>query len=177
MSPTALPTARYDKKTVTFHWLSAALILGMWLLGQSFDYLPDGPPSDWAMSLHVLTGLLLAALVLLRLQWRFSGGRRLPRAQAGWLGKLSQGVHHLLYGLTLATLVMGGLAAWAHGVAVFDWFQLPEWRPGDRDWQETMGHLHGWLANALLGLAAAHAAVAAWHRWFLKDQVFQRMTF
>ena len=37
MSQTALSPAHYDRKTVTYHWLSAALIFGMWLVGQSFD--------------------------------------------------------------------------------------------------------------------------------------------
>ena len=80
MFQTDLSPAHYDRKTVTYHWLSAVLIFGMWLVGQSFDYLPDGQPSDVAMSLHVLTGLLLAVVILLRLQWRFTGGIRLPLA-------------------------------------------------------------------------------------------------
>ena len=175
MFQTDLSPAHYDRKTVTYHWLSAVLIFGMWLVGQSFDYLPDGQPSDVAMSLHVLTGLLLAVVILLRLQWRFTGGIRLPLAQDGLLGKVSKGVHHLLYLLTLLTVVLGVLAAWAHGVAVIDWFQWPELRPGDREFQELTGDLHGLLANLLVALAAAHGAMAAWHRWVLKDTIAQRM--
>lgn len=96
----------YDDKTKLFHWISAALILSMWLLGQSLDFLPDGEPIITAASVHYVVGAVLTLLLLFRISWKFTKGTKLPNALPGIWGAMAKSVHYSLYVLLALTLLM-----------------------------------------------------------------------
>lgn len=166
----------YDKTTKQFHWASAVLILLMWLIGQAFDYIPEGDPSDLAMSVHISTGLLLGVVVFLRLVWRFTKGTKLPNANTGTLGTLAKAAHHTLYLLLICVLVAGTFAVWVHGISIFYSIHIPEFDPGNEGLKDLIGDVHGTLANLLFGLSALHGALALWHHFIKKDGILKRMT-
>jgi cytochrome b561 len=53
--------------------------------------------------------------------------------------------------------------------------RLPSIAPGNTDLRHQVGELHELAANALLILAAIHAAAALWHYFVKHDGVLQRM--
>ena len=165
----------YDDKTKLFHWISAALILSMWLLGQSLDFLPDGEPIITAASVHYVVGAVLTLLLLFRISWKFTKGTKLPNALPGIWGAMAKSVHYSLYVLLALTLLLGAFALWVHGYSIFELIKVPEFDPGNEDLKETVGELHGLFANVLLGLSTAHAAMALWHHYVKKDDTLQRM--
>jgi cytochrome b561 len=57
---------RYDAATISLHWITAALVIGLWALGQVADTFPRGAPRDIAWSMHVAAGLLLAVAIAAR---------------------------------------------------------------------------------------------------------------
>ena len=165
---------RYDQRSILLHWLTAGLILTMWGLAQIIDLFPK-PLPVYPRSVHILLGVGLVCVVVLRLIWRRTGGRKLPPAEAGPLGKAAVAVHHLLYLLLLVTLALGlGLEA-VRADNILNLFQLPSIVPGDRDLRELVGDWHGTAANALLVLAGLHAAAALFHHYVVKDGVLRRM--
>lgn len=93
------PQMRYDALTIRLHWLSAALVLGLWCIGRAIDWFPKGAPRVWVRSSHIALGVLLLATIAYRLYWRRTSGRHLPPpsnmsiAQA----RAATGLHHLLY--------------------------------------------------------------------------------
>ena len=165
----------YDTKTIRLHWLSAALVLGLWVVGQCIDFFPRGTPRVTVRSLHICFGVLLMAVIALRLAWRRSGGVKLPAADPGLGGKLATGVHHLLYLLLVATVVAGAISVWLRGDNLFGLFSVPQFDPGNRALAHQGVEFHELCANLLLGLAVLHAAAAAWHQWWLKDGLMERM--
>ena len=168
-----IPT--YDSKTIFYHWTGAALILVLWILGQSIDLFPKGPVRVNARSVHIVCGLILAVLVIRRLCWRIQGGVRLPRSEPGLVGLLGVGMHHLLYFLVALTVILGISAAWIRGDILFNVFQIPAFDPANKPLRKAVVELHEWCANSLLVLAAGHALIAIWHHKILNDGVLKRM--
>ena len=165
----------YDARTIALHWLSAALVVGLWGLGQIIDFFPRGVPQVTVRSLHITFGVVLAIVLLARIIWRNSGGIKLAAADSGALGKAAVAVHHLLYALLVAVVVIGLACVWIRGDNIFNLFTIPSFDPGNKALRHNAVELHEWVANMLLAAAALHAAAALWHHLQLKDGVLLRM--
>jgi cytochrome b561 len=164
------PELRYDASTITLHWITALLIVLMWLGGQTIDLLGK----DWAKdlrSLHICMGLLLAVVLGVRVCWRLTKGRTLPNA-TGLMHTIARVTHYLLYLAAGGTVALGVITAWLRGDEVFALFSFP-------GGLTTLGHTvrgyHSLAANAILILAGAHAAAALFHHYVLRDDILRRM--
>lgn len=167
--------ARYDGPSIVLHWLTAGLVVILWTLGQTIDFFPKGAPKIDARSVHIVLGATLGVVLLVRLVWRASAGRRLPRANSGWLGVMAQAVHYGLYLLLVATVVLGIFNAWQRGDVLFNVYTIPKLVPGDTALRRTLGGLHADFADVVLIVAGLHAAVALVHHYLLRDGVLRRM--
>jgi len=165
----------YDSRSIHYHWLSAALVLGLWAAGQCIDFFPKGTPRITVRSLHISLGVLLGVLLLLRLLWRRRGGLKLPPAEPGLKGRLAISVHHLLYLLIGATVLVGMACVWIRGDNLFNLFTVPAFDPDNKALRHEAVDLHELCANLLLIVAGLHAAAALAHHWLLKDGVLTRM--
>ena len=165
----------YDSKTIFYHWLSAGIILALWLIGQNIDSFAKGDPRVIVRSIHIALGVLLAVVFLLRLKWRLTQGVKLPQATEGVQGKLAIGVHHILYLLFGLTIVVGLVAVWIRGDNIFNLFQVPAFDPSNKALRKDIVDLHELLANGLLFLGLAHGLMAVWHHKIVKDGVLKRM--
>ena len=165
----------YDSRTIALHWASACLVLLLWLAGQTIDWFPRGDARVNARSVHIVLGLLLALVVLVRLHWRTTHGTRLPPADTGWSGRAAIGVHHLLYTLLLVLIGLGMASVWFRGDSIFGLFSVPAFDPTNTTLRRNAVHLHGLLANILLAVSALHAGAALWHHLVRKDGVLARM--
>ena len=169
------PAPRYDGVSILLHWLTAALVVILWTLGQTIDFFPKGAPKIDARSVHITLGATLAIVLLVRVLWRAGAGRRLPLANAGWLGITAKVVHYGLYVLVAATVVLGICNAWQRGDVLFNVYTIPQLVPGDLALKRTLGDLHGDLADVVLIIAGLHAAAALAHQYLLRDRVLRRM--
>ena len=165
----------YDSRTILFHWISAAVVVLLWLLGQTIDFLPKGMPRITVRSLHITLGIFLAVLLVIRVTWRFGGGTKLPQAIPGFFGKLASGTHHFLYALMIAVVVIGFAAVWIRGDNLFNLFTVPAFDPSNKSLRHDVVELHGLCANILLILAGLHALVAIFHHWIMRDGILKRM--
>lgn len=167
---------QYDRTTIIFHWLTAALIAVVWSLEQVIELFPRGGEGRVIMlGSHIVLGVALALVLLLRIVWRMGGGARLPATDDGWKGFLATGMHYFLYAL-VAFMIVGGIAnAWVRGVDVFGVYKLVSFAPGDRGLRQLIGGLHSLGANLILAAAGLHAAAALAHHYLLKDGVLRRM--
>jgi len=175
MSQDSLHPLRYDRRTLALHWLTAALVIGLWCAGQTIDFFPKGTPRTTVRSLHIVFGALLGLVLAYRIWWRASAGLHLPPAGAGWLDKFASLVHKLLYLLLIATVLLGLTNAWVRGDTLFGLLKIPAFDPGNDELRETIEDWHGLSANILLGVAGLHAAAALVHHFLFKDNVLRRM--
>ena len=169
-------TARYDRKSIALHWATAFLVLWQWGQAHVIDLVTTGgTPGRRAMiSLHVLGGVLLLAVLLVRLYWRHTGGQRLPQP-AGALGLAAKAGHIAIYALLAAVLVAGLWFEWVRGDNLFGVFQIPAYDPGNRALRASAKGLHETLANAMLIVAGLHTLAALAHHYVLRDGILARM--
>jgi cytochrome b561 len=165
----------YDRRTIRLHWLTALLVAALWILGQTIDWFPKGLPRGSARSTHIVLGALLAAVIVYRIWWRSTSGRRLPPADEGFLRLLSVWAHRALYVLLCLTVALGITNALVRGDSIFNLFRIPSFAPGDKALRGSIEHLHGLSANVLLALAGLHALAGLSHYFVGKDRVLQRM--
>jgi cytochrome b561 len=164
---------KYDRTTMSLHWITAGLVAVLWIIGQTADWIPDGPLNTDYWSIHVVLGFALVAVIAWRMNWRYLGGRRLPPADTGVLHVVAEATHYGLYLLLLATIVLGIINAFVRGYNLFDLVSLPQ--IGDRAMRKPITNWHGLAANLLLILAGLHAAAALFHHYILRDNVLARM--
>jgi cytochrome b561 len=164
---------RYDRFTITLHWATAVLVLLLWTIGQTADFVPRGPFRSAYWSLHFLLGFIFTAVLLGRIFWRVSNGKRLPPADRGALQVAATVTHYLLYALLVIVAGLGIINAFAHGVSIFGWIKFP--RIGNHDLAESLTDWHGLAANCVLALAALHACAGLLHHFLTRDGVLGRM--
>ena len=176
MDPAAAAArARYDGLSILLHWLTAGLVVILWTLGQTLDFFPRGAAKMDARSVHIILGATLGVVLLIRVLWRASAGRRLPLTGQGWLGLTAKVVHYGLYVLVAVTVVLGIFNAWQRGDVLFGLYKIPQLIPGDRALRRAFGELHGDCADVVLIVAGLHAAAALAHHYVLRDRVLRRM--
>ena len=128
---------------------------------------------------HKSIGILLVALVLLRLAWRWINPH--PAATPGhkpWEKRLASVVHALLYALLLIVPLSGYLISTADGrpISVFGWFEIPALIPAMGNNQADIAGLwHFWLGTLLVSLAGLHALGALKHHFIDRDSTLSRM--
>jgi cytochrome b561 len=165
--------SRYDGLTITIHWVSAAIVTCLWLIGQLVGYAPRGPIRSGLWSTHYTLGILLAVLIVARIIWRLTAGRRLPPADTGLMGVAANLGHLALYALLVAVVALGLAGAFLRGVNLFGIVALPQ--IGNADWRRPVNEFHELAANAIAALALVHALAALFHRYVLRDGVLARM--
>jgi cytochrome b561 len=166
-------TDSYDGVTISLHWITALLVVVMWVIGQTADSLPKGTFQSAYWSTHVVLGFVLVFVILYRVGWRATGGRRLPRVDPVPLHILAKANHYALYLVLAIVLVLGVANAFVRGYHIYGLFQLPQL--GDKDLRRPITHWHGLAANVVLILAGLHALAALGHHYVLRDGVLRRM--
>ncbi|WP_329742036.1 cytochrome b [Dyella sp. A6] len=175
-TPAAATPTRYDGLTITLHWLTALLVVTLFALAMIWDAFSH--QTRLALhSLHISLGIVLAVVLVIRLAWRATGGRRLPLAVEGLQGLAAKAMHHLLYLLLVAQVALGLAWRWAQAES-FEFFGLFPMRLATErrgSLSHTFGNLHDVIGWTIIVLAGMHAAVALYHHYGIKDGVLKRM--
>ena len=169
---------RYTRTAIILHWLIAALVVAMIVLGQVMTEVPRRTPLRGALfNFHKSLGLLVLALMVIRLAWRI--GHRppaLPMAIPAWNRQLASLTHGGFYILLLAQPLLGYLASvfGKYGVKFFG-LALPAWGSDNPAVREPILAAHQLVADLIVGLIALHLAGVAWHRFGPQPELWRRM--
>lgn len=174
-STLATMTEEYDGRTIWFHWATAILVVTQWGSAQIIDLFPRGPLRTDMRSIHIVLGLALGVILIARIVWRMTSGRRLPDADTGIKQLAAKAVHYGLYVLVGAAVALGLALFWIRGDSLFGLFRLSVFDPANADLRESVGDIHGTVANIILAVAGVHAGAALFHRFVLRDGVLERM--
>ena len=175
MQPVSRDADHYDLNTIVFHWVTAILVATQWLGAQTIDWFPRGPLRVDARSVHITCGVLLAIILLWRIIWRLTKGRRLPLADGPMLSVVARATHWGLYGLVVAMVLVGMMLAWTRGDSLFNLFSIPAYDPGNHALAHQVQQVHATIGWIIIALAGLHAAAALFHYYVRRDNVLGRM--
>jgi cytochrome b561 len=167
----------YDNVAVALHWLTALLVVVQFVSAITCYYFSHAT-SETMQSVHVSLGVLLTAVILVRIVWRWLPGHQISSLEVGWVRRASKGVHYLLYLLLVAQAALGFGFRWAQGhpVSFFGLFAIPgPYGALDKASRHTLHFLHEKIGWVIVIIAFGHALAALYHHYVLKDRVLKRM--
>lgn len=170
---------RYGWISIALHWSMALAIfamfgLGLWMrdLGYYDPWYRQGP------HIHKSLGIVLLALLLLRLLWRAvnvqpDDAPGMPR----WERVAAHLTHYTLYSLLLLMMIAGYLISTADGraIEVFDWFSVPASLQNLPNQEDIAGEAHEILAWLIILIAGVHSAAALKHHFYNRDNTLKKM--
>ena len=176
----SLRNDRYTKVAIVLHWLIGLCIIGELALGLWMVELPKSPPGIRAeyFNLHKSIGLVLIALIAIRIYWRATHTPpALPATIVAWQVKLSKAAHHLLYVLMVLVPVTGVLGSiYSKYPIKFFGTPLPRLSEPDAVLKELFSDTHVFLTKIMIAILVLHIVAALKHRFIDKDGIFQRMS-
>jgi cytochrome b561 len=165
---------RYGKPAIALHWLQAALVLSLFVLGWTMVDMPKGPDKTWTIAFHKSLGICAFVLLLVRAAWRWRHPP--PPMEDGWQAKLATLTHRLLYVLLLLAPLFGYLSAsFTKYPMKFFGFTIPKAGWPDETINAVFNLLHKGTTWMLAGLIALHLAGALYHV-LRRDGTLSRMT-
>ena len=170
-------TRHYGWSLISLHWLTLLLIAAAFSLGLILEDMALSPLKLKLYAWHKWIGLLVLALLPLRMMLRYLDPLDRIGELAPWEARLSSLVHGLLYLLMFMAPLLGWLHSSASGFSVV-WFgvlPLPDLVEKNKAVAEILKELHGGAVYVLVSLVALHALAALYHHHVRKDQVLARM--
>ncbi|OUI80523.1 cytochrome B561 [Gluconobacter sp. DsW_056] len=177
---------RYTGVAIILHWLIAAGILTLIIMGLVMDHLSLDPMWVFQLyQLHKSIGITVMMLIALRIVWRLTHrAPGLPADMKGFERVAAHLTHAALYGLQTLMPLSGwamvsvsvlGIPTVLYGT--IPWPDLPvlstlQDKPPVEATLKVVHHWGGWFLLALIGL---HVAAALRHHFFLNDHVLRQM--
>jgi cytochrome b561 len=174
--------ATYSTGARHFHWWTVALLaiqvpLGLYMVyrgaATNFDALTGA-----LYDTHKSLGLLILALVVARLAYRFVHGAPADEPTIEWWQKAaSHATHWSLYLLLILVPLVGWLGISLYGArSVFGVATIPPLAAENKEAADTVLMLHRYLALLTVALIAMHVGAAVVLHYFIRgDGVLARM--
>ncbi len=167
----------YGSISKFLHWLIAVLVFCMLIAGYFMGDISNKTLHSQIVLAHKLTGLLILALIVLRLVWTLINPKpRLPLETPAWQTFATWLVHSLFY----VFLILMPLSGWVMSVAAgkppkLDGVSLSLPIAKNKPLSNTAYDLHSWLAIVIIALISLHVLAAIYHHYVKKDNIFLRM--
>jgi cytochrome b561 len=168
----------FDPTTRSLHWLTAGLMLLVFVLAFSVDRARSGTSFTALLQLHRSFGITVWTVTLVRLVWRqFARFPNWPTDMPQAMRLAAQGSEYALYGLLLAQPVLGLLQTNAQGdrVDLFFLGQIPPLIGENRPLAGLLLTVHETVGFLLLGLIALHVSAALFHHFWRRDDTLAAM--
>lgn len=165
---------QYSKRMVIIHWLTLALVIAAWFLGDAVhDARHEGGATIAAYLIHMTTGAVVLLLTLARSVFRTQDG--VPPHGDTPMDKVAILVQYSLYALLILLPLSGTMQVLTSdvGAAIMagDAARLPAKFDG------VVAHgVHEVLVNVLIVLVLVHVAGALKHQFVMKDNLMDRMS-
>ena len=170
-------TDRYGSVAKLLHWVTAAMLVGLVILGLIVSEMERGPDKQQLEGIHISTGLVLLVLITLRLLRRLRDPAPADPVDApGWQKTAEHVTHWALYAAIYFQVLIGILGEGQRPIAFFGLFEFGPLLERNQAQHELFEEVHasGWIVIAVL--AGLHVLAALYHHFIRKDDVLRRMT-
>lgn len=169
----------YGLVAVVLHWVIAIGVFGLFGLGL---WMVDLTYYDsWykaAPDLHRSIGVIVVALMVLRLAWRLlNPPPNALKTHSFWERRAAHLVHAFLYLLVISMFFTGYFITTAKGQAlyIFDYLSIPAFITHIEGLEDIAGDIHEWVAYTIIAMVFIHVAGALKHHFIDKDSTLSRM--
>ena len=170
--------SRYGSLSVGIHWLMLLLFIAVYGCIELRSFYPKGSDLREALKTwHFMLGMLVFALVWLRLAARFSGPAPDIRPEpASWQQLSAKLMHLALYALMIVMPLSGWLLLSATGKPIpFFGLELPALIGANKGLASQIKEIHEFLGTAGYYLIGLHAVAALYHHYITRDNTLTRM--
>ncbi len=165
---------QYSKRMVIVHWLTLALLVAAWFLGESVhDARHEAGATLAGYIAHALLGGAVLLLAVMRLLFRSKDGVPAPVSNTA-MDKVAKGIQHLMYLVLFLLPVSGTMQIVTSDVSrallAGDASLLP------KKFEGVVAHgVHEYLVTVLIVLVMVHMLGALKHQFVVKDGLMERM--
>jgi len=172
-------TQRFGILSIGLHWLMLLLMVAVYACIELRELFPKGSElRDALKTWHFMLGLLVFALVWLRLAIRLSGPVPHAEGDPAWQRLAARLMHFTLYLLMVAMPLLGWLMLSAAGKPIpFFGLYLPALIGEDKELASVLKAIHKTGGTVGYYLIALHAGAALFHHYIKKDDTLTRMLF
>jgi len=170
---------QYTNVARLLHWIMAILVLAM--IAAGFLMVQDGLGRSLQNALfifHKNTGVLVLALVLLRLAYRaMQPPPPLPASVPPWQARAAGASHLALYTLLVVMPVAGYIRVKAGGfpIEVLDALGVPSLVPRSEALADLAKAVHYYAGIVIAAIVIVHISAALYHGLIRRDGVFSRI--
>src|ERR1700722_2918832 len=168
----------FDRTTRLMHWLTAGLMLLVFVLAFSIDLATSRSSHTFILQLHRSVGLTVCVLTMGRLVWRhFAKYPNWPDDMSQAMRVAAMASEYALYALLLAQPILGLLQTSAQGDHVDLYFigQLPALIEKNRPLARQLLTAHKLVGFSLRRLIALHLSAAMFHHFWRRDDTLTAM--
>jgi len=168
---------QYSKRMVIIHWLTVALLIVAWYLGDALDDARNEKGATLiGYSAHALVGGTILLLTILR--WTFRGVDGTPPPVGNSLmDMVAKGVHYGLYILLVLLSVTGLLTVITSSVGLAFLAGDASLLPAKYTGPSVAPHaVHEVLVTVLIVAVVVHILGAIKHQFIMKDGLMERMS-
>lgn len=171
-------TIRYGSLSIGLHWLMLLLFIAVYASINLRELYPKGSdPREALKTWHFMLGMLVFALVWLRIAARFTGPAPLIQPAIPHLQEVSAKLLHLaLYVLMIGMPLTGWLLLSAAGKPIpFFGLQLPALIVENKDLASQIKEIHEFVGTTGYFLLGLHALAALYHHFIQRDNTLTRI--
>jgi len=159
------------------HWTLAACVIFMLALGLELSSF-EGDGKKLALQIHKSLGIVVLALAVFFIAWRFyTKSPRLPSSMSRLAKAGAYANCATLYALMIGMPVTGWAMNSAFGkpVIFLGLVALPDLVEKNLRTALLLKDTHSFIGFAMIGLVGLHIAAALYHHLVLKDQIMKRL--
>lgn len=166
----------YGWISILLHWGTAAVVILLWLIGQSILHQP-ADAVDLRRALHVSIAASAWLIILFRIIWRLRSRHPHVRGLSTSVHRIATSAHYLMLFFLLLMLLSGPLLVWSQGqpIRIFDWYAINGPIRESESLANAALFIHSNSAMLLFWLVMLHIGGALKHLMFHTDDTFARM--
>lgn len=167
---------QYSKRMVIMHWVTLALLLAAWYLGDNLaDSTDQGKATLSGYVVHMLVGGAVFFATILRLYFRRHDGIPPPAGDTA-MDRVAKAIQNLIYVLLFALPVSGIVIIFTSKVGAALVASNASMLPHAHGFRGVVAHeVHEQLVNVLIALVGLHVLGAFKHQFIAKDGLMGRM--